>query len=177
MQRSTGATVIAVLMFAGAFVLALGAVSCLTVAVMVATGADAGEPISLAITGMGISGALVLLIVACLAASVGTAITDLPDSLTARARFGDQTSHSWTSVEWKLRHLKLPGWNLRDLKFPAWNFPGWNLGDRVAAGFASGLVADLRRSLRNALSSANRFWAAAFPSRNKNHKLSFRPSK
>ncbi len=162
MQRSTGVTVIAVLMFAGALVLALCAVSFLTVAVMIATGSDAGEPISVAITGMGISGAFVLLIVACFAASVGTAMPNLRDLLTRDARLRDQRSHDWTSVEWELRDLKLPDWNLRD---------------RVAALFASALVADLRRSLRNALSSANRFWAAAFPSRNKNHKLSFRPSK
>jgi hypothetical protein len=176
-QRSTGVTVIAVLMFAGAFVLALCAVSFLTVAVMIATGSDAGEPISVAIAGMGISGAFVLLIVACLAASVGAAMPNLPDSLTRDARLRDQTSHDWTSVEWELRDLKLPDWNLCDLKSPARNFPDWNLPDRVAALFASALVADLRRSLRYALSSANRFWAAAFPSRNKNHKLSFRPSK
>jgi hypothetical protein len=33
------------------------------------------------------------------------------------------------------------------------------------------------RSARNVLNSASRSWAAAFPSRNKSHKLSFRPSK
>jgi hypothetical protein len=167
-RRPTGATVIAVLMLAGAAVLALGAVGFLTVAVMIATGSDAGEPISVAITGMGISGAFVLLIVACLAASVGTAKPNLPG-------LPDQTSHDWTSIEWKLADLKLPAWKLP--KFPAWKFPDCKLGDRLAALSVSAFVADLRRSFRGALSSANRFWAAAFLSRNKNHKLSFRPSK
>ena len=39
----------------------------------------------------------------------------------------------------------------------------------------SAIFADLERRSRSILSSPNRFWAAAFPPRNKNHKLSFRP--
>jgi hypothetical protein len=39
----------------------------------------------------------------------------------------------------------------------------------------STIVAELERSSRSILSSANRFWAATFPPRDKNHKLSFRP--
>jgi hypothetical protein len=47
--------------------------------------------------------------------------------------------------------------------------------DWARTASTSAIVADLERSSRGILSSANRFWAATFPPRNKNHKLSFRP--
>jgi hypothetical protein len=39
----------------------------------------------------------------------------------------------------------------------------------------SAIFAGLEPNSRSILSSANRFWAAALPPRNKNHKLSYRP--
>jgi hypothetical protein len=47
--------------------------------------------------------------------------------------------------------------------------------DWARTASTSVVVADLERSSRSILSSANRLWAAAFPPRNKNQKLSFRP--
>ena len=47
--------------------------------------------------------------------------------------------------------------------------------DWVRTASTSAIFAGLERSSRNILSSANRLWAAAFPPRNKNHKLSYRP--
>jgi hypothetical protein len=47
--------------------------------------------------------------------------------------------------------------------------------DWVRTASTSAIFAGLERSSRSILSSANRLWAAAFPSRNKNHKLSYRP--
>ena len=47
--------------------------------------------------------------------------------------------------------------------------------DWARAASTSAIFAGLERSSRSILSSANRFWAVAFPPRNKNHKLSYRP--
>jgi len=47
--------------------------------------------------------------------------------------------------------------------------------DWARTASTSAIVADLERSSRSILSSANRFWAATFPPRDKNHKLSLRP--
>lgn len=51
-------------------------------------------------------------------------------------------------------------------------FRDWARGAFSPAGLDA-----LGQTARHELSSASRSWAAAFPSRNKNHKLSFRPSK
>jgi len=63
-NRPTGVTIIAVLTFFGAASLALGSLAFFFVAFMGMTGGDAGEPISVAITGMGIAGGFSLLILA-----------------------------------------------------------------------------------------------------------------
>jgi hypothetical protein len=42
---------------------------------------------------------------------------------------------------------------------------------------AAEMLSALELRARNVLTSARRSWAAVFPSRSKNHKLSFRPSK
>jgi len=49
--------------------------------------------------------------------------------------------------------------------------------DWARAVSAAERLCALELRARNVLSSASRSWAAAFPSRSKNHKLSFRPSK
>jgi hypothetical protein len=124
-KRLANVTIMKYLMYVGAAVLAVGAASFLVLGVMIATAADAGEPLSVAITGMTMSAGFVLLILACIAACLGTGMPDF---------------HDWAQT-----------------------------------ASASAIVADPAQSSRSFLNSANRFWAAAFPSRNKNHKLSFRP--
>ena len=64
MKRPTGVTIIAVLTFCGATILALGSFVFFFVAVMGMSGGDAREPTSVAITGMGIAGGCSLLILA-----------------------------------------------------------------------------------------------------------------
>jgi hypothetical protein len=63
-KRPTGVTIIAVLTFFGAATLALGSTAFFFVAVMGMTGGDAGDPISVAIAGMGVAGGFSLLILA-----------------------------------------------------------------------------------------------------------------
>ena len=125
MKRLANLTIITCLMYVGAAVLAVGAASFVALGVMIAMAADAGEPLSVAITGMAMSAGFVLLVLACIAACLGTGMPDF---------------HDWAQT-----------------------------------ASASAILADLAESSRSFLNSANRFWAAAFPSRNKNHKLSFRP--
>jgi hypothetical protein len=73
-KRPTGVTIIAVLTFCGAAILALGSFGFFFVAVMGMSGGDAGQPTSVAIAGMGIAGGCSLLILAtvtvCLAIGV-----------------------------------------------------------------------------------------------------------
>lgn len=125
MKRPTNVAIITFLMFAGGIVLAAAAVSLLMVGAIIATAADGGEPMSVAITGMTAAGGFLSLILALIFACLGMAIPDFYD---------------WA---------------------------------RTAS--TSAMFAGLERSSRSILRSANRFWAAAFPPRNKNHKLSYRP--
>lgn len=127
MQRPTTLTVISVFMFAGAAVSAMGALCFFTVAVMAAVGSEGGEPISVAITGMGFAGGFALLALAGIAACLAMGLPEYRD---------------WTRA----------------------------VSTTAVAGA-------LGQRVRGVLSSASHSWAAAFPSRNKNHKLSFRPSK
>lgn len=127
MRRPTNTAIIAVVIFAGAAVAALGALAFFTVALLVATGDKSGEPVSIAIIGMGLSGGIALLIFALLATSLGMGLPE---------------------------------------------FRQWARGVPVA-----GMLSVVQIRARSVLSSASRSWAAAFPSRSKNHKLSFRPSK
>jgi hypothetical protein len=64
MNRPTGEKVAAVLTFSGAMILALGSCALFVVGVMVATGDERGEPVSVAIAGMALGGGLMLLILA-----------------------------------------------------------------------------------------------------------------
>jgi hypothetical protein len=77
MKRPTGVTVIAVLTFFEAASLALGSIAFLIVAVMGMTGGDAGEPISVAIVGMGVAGGFSLLILAGSAACLAIGVLKL----------------------------------------------------------------------------------------------------
>jgi hypothetical protein len=74
MKRPTGVTIIAILTFCAAATLAVGSVAFFVVAVMGVTGADSGDPVSVAIAGMGTAGGFLLLVLAgtavCLAIGV-----------------------------------------------------------------------------------------------------------
>jgi hypothetical protein len=76
-KRPTGVTIIAVLTFFGAAVLALGSVAFFFVAVMGMTGGDAGEPVSVAITGMGVGGGFSLLVLAGVATCLAIGVLEL----------------------------------------------------------------------------------------------------
>ncbi len=67
MTRTTGVTVAAVLTYSGAIVLALGSFAFFLVGVMVATGEESGQPVSIAIVGMALAGGFSLLILALVA--------------------------------------------------------------------------------------------------------------
>lgn len=64
MKRPTGEKVAAVLTFSGAMILALASCAFFIVSVMVATGDERGDPVSVAIIGMAIAGGFLLLILA-----------------------------------------------------------------------------------------------------------------
>lgn len=127
MKRPTNIAIIAAVVISGAAVSALAATAFFTVALLVVTGSEPGNPISIAIIGMGVAGGFALLILAGLAAVLGM--------------------------------------NMREFH------------DRADTESIAAVVNTWSQSVRGLLSSATRSWAAAFPSRNKNHKLSFRPSK
>jgi hypothetical protein len=76
-MRPTGVTIIAVLTFFGAAILAFGALIFLFVGALGMTGADAGEPFAVAIAGMGAAGGFSLLVLAAVAASVAIGVLKL----------------------------------------------------------------------------------------------------
>ncbi len=127
MRRPTNIAIIAAVMYAGAAVAALAALAFFALALLVATGDKSGEPISVALIGMGVSGGFALLILALLATSLGMGLPE---------------------------------------------FRGW-----ARSVPAAEMLSALELRARNVLTSASRSRAAVFPSRSKNHKLSFRPSK
>ena len=133
MRRPTNIAIIAAVIFGGAAVAALAALAFFALALLVATGDKSGEPVSVALIGMGFSGGFALLILSLLATSVGMGLPEFRD---------------W----------------VRSLR---------------PADMLSALESRARNVLSSASSaiSASRSWAAALPSRSKNHKFSFRPSK
>jgi hypothetical protein len=78
-KRPAGVTIIAVLTFFGAALLALGSIAFFFVAVMVMTGADAGDPISVAIAGMGVAGGFSMLVLAGGAACLTIGVVQLSE--------------------------------------------------------------------------------------------------
>jgi hypothetical protein len=76
-KRPMGVTVVAVLTFSGAVILALGSFAFFCIAAMAMTGGDAGERISIALTGMGIAGGFSLLVLAGVAASLALGVLKL----------------------------------------------------------------------------------------------------
>lgn len=79
MKRPAGVTIIAVLTFFGAALLALGSIAFFFVAVMVMTGGDAGDPISVAIAGMGVAGGFSMLVLAGGAACLTIGVAQLSE--------------------------------------------------------------------------------------------------
>ena len=77
MKRPTGVTVIAVLTFFGAAVLTLGSIAFFFVAILGMTGGDAGDPVSMAIAGMGVAGGFSLLVLAGIAAFLAIGVLEL----------------------------------------------------------------------------------------------------
>jgi hypothetical protein len=76
-SRPTGVTIIAVLAFFAAAILAFGACIFLFAGMVGMTGADAGEPLSVAIAAMGVAGGYSLLVMAGVAVSVGIGVLKL----------------------------------------------------------------------------------------------------
>jgi hypothetical protein len=79
MNRPSGVTVAAVLTFSAAMMLALGACSFFVVGVMVVTGDEGRAPLSVAIAGMALAGAFLLLILALVSGYVAMNIAELRD--------------------------------------------------------------------------------------------------
>src|SRR5580693_5922218 len=77
MNRPSGERVAAVLTFSGAMILALGSFAFFVVSVMVATGDERGEPVSVAIAGMAIGGGFLLLILSGVAGWVAMNVGEL----------------------------------------------------------------------------------------------------
>jgi hypothetical protein len=76
-KRPTGVTAVAVLTFFGAAILALGSFAFFFVAVMAMTGGDAGERVSIALTGMGVAGGFSLLVLTAIATSLAIGVLKL----------------------------------------------------------------------------------------------------
>jgi hypothetical protein len=76
-KRPIGVTVIAVLTFLGAAILALGAVGFFFVAFLGMTGGDSGDPASVAIAGMGVAGGFSLLVLSGVAGCLAIGVLEL----------------------------------------------------------------------------------------------------
>jgi hypothetical protein len=76
-RRPIGVTVIAVLTFLGAAILALGAVGFFFVAFLGMTGGDSGDPASVAIAGMGVAGGFSLLVLSGVAGCLAIGVLEL----------------------------------------------------------------------------------------------------
>ena len=76
-RRPIGVTIIAVMTFLGAAILALGAIGFFFVAFLGMTGGDSGDPASVAIAGMGIAGGFSLLVLAGVAGCLAIGVLEL----------------------------------------------------------------------------------------------------
>ena len=79
MNRPTGVTVAAVLTFSGAILLALASCAFFVVGMMVVTGDEGRAPVSVAIAGMALAGAFMLLILALAAGCAAMNARELRD--------------------------------------------------------------------------------------------------
>jgi hypothetical protein len=76
-KRPAGVTIIAIATFAGAAILALGAVAFFFVAVMAIGGGDGGDPVSASIAGMGVAGGFSLVVLAGVAGCLALGVLQL----------------------------------------------------------------------------------------------------
>jgi membrane-associated protease RseP (regulator of RpoE activity) len=79
MNRPSGVTVATVLAYSGAMILALCSFGFFLVGVMVATGDERGDPVSVAISGMALAGGFSLLILAVATAWMAMNVRELRD--------------------------------------------------------------------------------------------------
>ncbi|MFZ0584334.1 MAG: hypothetical protein WAN72_03260 [Candidatus Acidiferrales bacterium] len=77
MKRPAGVTIIAILTFCAAAILAVGSAAFFVVAVMGMTGADSGNPVSVAIAGMGAAGGFSLLVLGGIAVCLAKGVLKL----------------------------------------------------------------------------------------------------
>jgi hypothetical protein len=80
MPRPIGVTFIAIQMFFGAALLALGSAICFFLGVMNFTGADSHEPITGAIVGMAVAGGISLLLLAVIYTTLGIGVPQLRET-------------------------------------------------------------------------------------------------
>ncbi len=109
MNRPTGERVAAMLTFCGAMILALGSFAFFVVSVMVATGDERGEPVSVAIAGMAIAGGFLLLILAGVAGWVAMNIGELRERARTASIFvaamAASVERKWRSGSIAARHF------------------------------------------------------------------------
>ena len=77
MKRPAGVTIIAILTFCAATILAVGSIAFFVVAVMGVTGADSGDAVSVTIAGMGVAGGFSLLVLAGIAVCLALGVLEL----------------------------------------------------------------------------------------------------
>jgi hypothetical protein len=80
MRRPIGVTVLAILMFLGAALLVLCSTVCFVVGVMNGTGADAREPVTVAIIGMALAAGFALLLLAAIYTTLGIGVLQLRET-------------------------------------------------------------------------------------------------
>ncbi len=80
MPRPIGVTFIAILMFFGAALLALGSAICFFLGVMNFTGGESHEPITGAIVGMALAGGISLLLLAAIYTTLGIGVLQLRET-------------------------------------------------------------------------------------------------
>jgi len=76
-KRPTGVIIIAITTFAGAVILAIGAMAFFFVAFMAVSGGDGGDPVSASIAGMGAAGGFSLLVLAGVAVCIAIGVLRL----------------------------------------------------------------------------------------------------
>lgn len=76
-KRPAGVTIIAIAMFSGAAILAIGSVAFFFIAVMAIGGGDGGDPVSASIAGMGMAGGFSLLVLAGVAGCLALGVLQL----------------------------------------------------------------------------------------------------
>jgi hypothetical protein len=145
MIRPLGVTIIAILTFFGASIVAFGAIAFLFVGVVGMSGADAGEPFSVAIAAMGAAGGTSLLILAAATAYVAIGIWSLREwaRIVSIATLALGIVATIFSVFSEMGYLGIPAVTLIVFHLAAMAAAVWTLSYL------------LRRSVKQAFSAAN----------------------